>query len=78
MSLGEKWQSMLGSVTKEQAFELLDAFVEAGGNTIDTANIYQVSECDSQGGHGLTRWTTGRGQRDLARRILERAQDPRP
>jgi hypothetical protein len=70
--------SMLGSVTKEQAYELLDAFVEAGGNTIDTANIYQVSEGDSRRERGLTRRTTGRGQRDLARRVLEGAQDPRP
>lgn len=43
MSLGKKWEGMLGSVTKEQAFELLDAFVEAGGNFVDTANLYQVS-----------------------------------
>ena len=34
----------MGSMNKEQSFKLLDAFVEAGGNFIDTANNYQVSE----------------------------------
>ncbi|GEM08962.1 aryl-alcohol dehydrogenase [Rhodotorula toruloides] len=43
MSLGEKWQGMLGSVSKEQAFELLDAFVEAGGNVVDTANLARTA-----------------------------------
>lgn len=28
---------------KDKSFALLDAFVEAGGNFIDTANNYQVS-----------------------------------
>ena len=34
----------MGSMNKEQSFKLLDAFVEAGGNFIDTANNYQVSD----------------------------------
>ena len=40
MSLGDTW-GWLRPMTKEQAFELLDAFVAAGGNFIDTANNYQ-------------------------------------
>lgn len=38
-SIGDKWQKFgLGSMTKEESFKLLDAFYEAGGNFIDTAN----------------------------------------
>lgn len=31
----------MGSMNKVQSFKLLDAFVEAGGNAIDTANNYR-------------------------------------
>lgn len=31
----------MGSMNKEQSFKLLDAFVDAGGNAIDTANNYR-------------------------------------
>ncbi|KAJ0273419.1 hypothetical protein COL940_009872 [Colletotrichum noveboracense] len=41
MSIGDAWSSFMGSMNKERAFELLDAFVAAGGNFIDTANDYQ-------------------------------------
>ena len=37
MSIGDKWESM-GSMDKASSFKLLDAFYEAGGNFIDTAN----------------------------------------
>ncbi|MCB5492089.1 aldo/keto reductase, partial [Erysipelatoclostridium ramosum] len=43
-SLGDAWSAFMGSMNKEQAFELLDAFYEAGGNCIDTANSYQNEE----------------------------------
>lgn len=36
MSLGESWKGFMGSMDKKSAFELLDAFVDAGGNFIDT------------------------------------------
>lgn len=36
MSIGNAWN--MGSGDKEEAFRLLDAFFEAGGNFIDTAN----------------------------------------
>ena len=40
MSIGDKWESLgMGSMDKKSSFELLDAFYEAGGNFIDTANI---------------------------------------
>lgn len=37
MSIGDKWTE-LGHMDKESSFKLLDAFYEAGGNFIDTAN----------------------------------------
>ena len=38
MSIGDKWGPVLGAMDKESSFKLLDAFYEAGGNFIDTAN----------------------------------------
>ena len=39
MSIGDKWHTYgMGAMDKEQSFKLLDAFYEAGGNFIDTAN----------------------------------------
>ncbi|KAI0752665.1 Aldo/keto reductase [Daedaleopsis nitida] len=42
MSIGDKWENFgMGAMNKETSFKLLDAFYEAGGNFIDTANNYQ-------------------------------------
>ena len=39
MSIGDKWANMgFGNMDKEGSFKLLDAFFQAGGNFIDTAN----------------------------------------
>jgi aryl-alcohol dehydrogenase-like predicted oxidoreductase len=39
MSIGDKWEEFgMGSMDKASSFKLLDAFYEAGGNFIDTAN----------------------------------------
>ena len=39
MSIGDQWQKYgMGSMDKESSFKLLDAFFDAGGNFIDTAN----------------------------------------
>ncbi|KAF7790637.1 hypothetical protein EIP86_001593 [Pleurotus ostreatoroseus] len=39
MSIGDKWADLgFGAMDKEGSFKLLDAFYEAGGNFIDTAN----------------------------------------
>ena len=39
MSIGDKWHEIgVGAMDKEQSFKLLDAFYDAGGNFIDTAN----------------------------------------
>ena len=40
MSIGDKWHPYgMGIMDKENSFKLLDAYYEAGGNFIDTANI---------------------------------------
>ena len=39
MSIGDKWGKIgFGAMNKEDSFKLLDAFFDAGGNFIDTAN----------------------------------------
>ena len=39
MSIGDQWEKTgFGAMNKESSFKLLDAFYEAGGNFIDTAN----------------------------------------
>ncbi|KAJ0341107.1 hypothetical protein COL154_011815 [Colletotrichum chrysophilum] len=60
MSIGDAWSSFMGSMNKEQAFELLDAFVAAGGNFIDTANDYQNEQSEAW----LGEWMKLRGNRD--------------
>jgi aryl-alcohol dehydrogenase-like predicted oxidoreductase len=61
MSIGEAWQSFMGSMDKTASFKLLDAYVEAGGNFIDTANNYQ----DEQSETWLGEWMAERKNRDL-------------
>ena len=40
MSIGDAWQGIgMGAMDKEGSFKLLDAYYEAGGNFIDTANV---------------------------------------
>jgi len=60
MSIGESWKDFMGSMDKEKSFELLDAFVDAGGNFIDTANNYQEGESEAWIGE----WAEKRGIRD--------------
>ncbi|CAK5265815.1 unnamed protein product [Mycena citricolor] len=41
-SIGDQWQKLgMGAMNKEDSFKLLDAYYDAGGNFIDTANAYQ-------------------------------------
>jgi aryl-alcohol dehydrogenase-like predicted oxidoreductase len=60
MSIGQAWTKGMGSMDKEGAFKLLDAFVEAGGNFIDTSNGYQNEESETWIGE----WMTERQNRD--------------
>ncbi|GAB1206315.1 hypothetical protein APSETT445_005000 [Aspergillus pseudonomiae] len=59
-SIGESWSSFMGSMSKPKAFELLDAYVDAGGNCIDTSNNYQ----DEQSERWIGEWMKARGNRD--------------
>lgn len=60
MSIGEAWSEALGSMDKERSFKLLDAYYEAGGNFIDTANNYQNEESEAW----LGEWLESRKIRD--------------
>ena len=60
MSIGDAWKDGLGSMNKADSFKLLDAFVEAGGNFIDTANNYQDEESETWIGE----WMAERKNRD--------------
>ncbi|KAF5720217.1 aryl-alcohol dehydrogenase AAD14 [Fusarium globosum] len=61
MSIGQAWGSKLGSMNEEDSFKLLDAYVDAGGNFIDTANNYQNEESEIY----IGKWIAARGNRDL-------------
>ncbi|KAH6914060.1 arylalcohol dehydrogenase [Coprinopsis sp. MPI-PUGE-AT-0042] len=61
MSIGDQWEKLgLGSMDKESSFKLLDAYFDAGGNFIDTANIYQ----DGSSEIFIGDWAEQRGIRD--------------
>ncbi|KAG2174544.1 hypothetical protein INT44_006807 [Umbelopsis vinacea] len=60
MSIGDAWSGVMGSMDKENAFKLLDAYYDAGGNFIDTANNYQ----DEQSESWLGEWMALRKNRD--------------
>ncbi len=61
MSIGDKWAAYgMGAMDKESSFALLDAYFEAGGNFIDTANCYQ----DETSEEFIGEWMDQRGIRD--------------
>lgn len=61
MSIGDQWDKFgFGAMNKESSFKLLDAFYEAGGNFIDTANNYQNESSEKIIGE----WMEQRGVRD--------------
>lgn len=60
MSIGDAWSSVLGSMDKASSFKLLDSFVEAGGNFIDTANNYQNEQSETW----LGEWMAEKKNRD--------------
>ncbi|KAI1772244.1 aldo/keto reductase [Hypoxylon cercidicola] len=60
MNFGTKWVDLMGECSKEQAFDLMDAYYEMGGNFIDTANVYQDEESETWIGE----WMEKRGVRD--------------
>ncbi|KAI5122434.1 hypothetical protein M0805_008747 [Coniferiporia weirii] len=61
MSIGDKWgKHGMGEMDKNSSFELLDAYFNAGGNFIDTANVYQDETSEAFIGE----WAEKRGIRD--------------
>ncbi|KAF5336636.1 hypothetical protein D9758_015945 [Tetrapyrgos nigripes] len=60
MSIGDKWNSFMGSMSKEDSFKLMDAYFEKGGNFIDTANNYQ----DETSEEFIGEWMEARNNRD--------------
>jgi aryl-alcohol dehydrogenase-like predicted oxidoreductase len=46
MGFGEAHKIHMGECNKETAFEILDAFVAAGGNFLDTAKLYQNQQSE--------------------------------
>ncbi|KAK9243064.1 NADP-dependent oxidoreductase domain-containing protein, partial [Lipomyces tetrasporus] len=60
MSIGDAWSDFMGSMDKATSFKLLDAYYEAGGNFIDTANNYQNEQSEIW----LGEWMSERKNRD--------------
>ena len=60
-SVGDQWGKIgWGQTDRESSFKLLDAFYEAGGNFIDTANAYQ----DESSEMFIGEWMEAKGIRD--------------
>ncbi|KAJ7718444.1 aryl-alcohol dehydrogenase [Mycena metata] len=58
---GSKWTALgMAPMDKESCFKILDAYFNAGGNHIDTANAYQAGESEEIIGE----WAEARGNRD--------------
>ncbi|KAG1772398.1 NADP-dependent oxidoreductase domain-containing protein [Suillus occidentalis] len=61
MSIGDKWhQYGMGAMNKESSEKMLNAYFDAGGNFIDTANNYQ----DESSEEIIGEWAEKRGIRD--------------
>ncbi|EJD49087.1 arylalcohol dehydrogenase [Auricularia subglabra TFB-10046 SS5] len=62
MSVGDRWTKIgFGSTDKQGSFALLDAYYNAGGNFIDTANSCDQEESSEE---FLGEWMEARGVRD--------------
>jgi aryl-alcohol dehydrogenase-like predicted oxidoreductase len=70
------------SVDEKRSFELLDAFVAAGGNLIDTADVYSAWVPGNRGGESETiigRWLKQSGKREqvlIATKVGKWAEQP--
>ncbi|KAK9371717.1 NADP-dependent oxidoreductase domain-containing protein [Lipomyces chichibuensis] len=60
MSIGDAWSKFMGVMDKAASFKLFDAYYEAGGNFIDTANNYQYEQSETW----LGEWMSERKNRD--------------
>ena len=70
------------SVDEQRSFELLDAFVDAGFNLIDTADVYSAWAPGNRGGESETiigKWLKRSGKRDkvvIATKVAKWAEHP--
>ncbi len=70
------------SADQKRSFELLDAFVDAGGNLIDTADVYSAWVPGNRGGESETiigQWLKRSGKRDqvvIATKVAKWAEQP--
>ena len=70
------------SVDEKRSFELLDAFVDAGGNLIDTADVYSAWAAGNRGGESETiigKWLKRSGKRAqvlIATKVAKWAEHP--
>ncbi len=70
------------SVDEKRSFELLDAFVDAGGNLIDTADVYSAWVPGNRGGESETiigKWLKRSGKREqvvIATKVAKWAEQP--
>lgn len=77
----------MGSMNKEDSFKLLDAFVEAGGNFIDTAvSLFGYKQSirphrphhNDRSSNPLAEQLSERRVREMDRRVVDRTRHPRP
>ncbi|HEY8327194.1 MAG TPA: aldo/keto reductase [Rhodanobacter sp.] len=70
------------SADEKRSFELLDAFVDAGGNLIDTADVYSAWVPGNRGGESETiigKWLKRSGKRDqvvISTKVAKWAEHP--
>ncbi|EIL98161.1 alcohol dehydrogenase [Rhodanobacter thiooxydans] len=70
------------SVDEKRSFELLDAFVDAGGNLIDTADVYSAWVPGNRGGESETilgKWLKQSGKREqvvISTKVAKWAEQP--
>ncbi|MBQ4855014.1 aldo/keto reductase [Rhodanobacter sp. B2A1Ga4] len=70
------------SVDEKRSFELLDAFVDAGGNLIDTADVYSAWVPGNRGGESETilgKWLKRSGKREqvvISTKVAKWAEQP--
>jgi aryl-alcohol dehydrogenase-like predicted oxidoreductase len=70
------------SVDEKRSFELLDAFVDAGGNLIDTADVYSAWVPGNRGGESETiigKWLKRSGKREqvlIATKVAKWTEQP--
>ncbi|KAH8802774.1 NADP-dependent oxidoreductase domain-containing protein [Xylogone sp. PMI_703] len=60
MNFGDSWKELMGECSKDTAFSIMDTFYAAGGNFIDTANMYMLGQTEEW----LGEWMAERGVRD--------------